>query len=194
MLSLSLSLSVTDSTNDKKTACFYKNWGGGVVKYNCTRSKCPFSLKYFFWISFTTALPISFFLNPNPYSFSSNISISFVNKINYMHIKYKFLWYISKKKGHGTTNLISWISCTRVLNKLELPFFFIQMSFHNTWSTTLLCGKLTHLPLNFYFVINLLMSFTIAFMSQLLTIYHFAMLKSSITFIVKQTVLIRNLL
>lgn len=44
---------------------------------------------------------------------------------------------------------------------------------------------------NFYFVINLLMSFTIAFMSQLLTIYHFAMLKSSITFIVKQTVLIR---
>lgn len=111
-----------------------------------------------------------------------------------MHIKYKFLWYISKKKGHGTTNLISWISCTRVLNKLELPFLFIQMSFHNTWSTTLLCGKLTHLPLNFYFVINLLMSFTIAFMSQLLTIYHFAMLKSSITFIVKQTVLIRNLL
>lgn len=47
---------------------------------------------------------------------------------------------------------------------------------------------------NFYFVINFLMSFTIAFMSQLLTIYHFAMLKSSITFIVKQTVLIRNLL
>lgn len=38
------------------------------------------------------------------------------------------------------------------------------------------------------------MSFTIAFMSQLFTIYHFAMLKSSITFIVKQTVLIRNLL